>query len=177
VIGQPKAGDGQVEMIRALRLARRSAMKARTQAANQPHALVVTAPDGLRNRLRTLSTADLVTRAAAFRPVLRGGALASPMAATKLAMKLIAARYQKLGWSRPPRRTSSPSRGSAPISPGRSSWLPATIRAGSVARLPSPPCVASPPSPLHPVSPIATDSVAVEIVTPTAPSTSWPWDG
>jgi transposase len=96
VIGQPKAGDGQVEMIRALRLARRSAMKARTQAANQLHALVVTAPDGLRDRLRTLSTADLVTRAAAFRPVLRGGALASPMAATKLAMKLIAVRYQKL---------------------------------------------------------------------------------
>jgi transposase len=96
VIGQPKAGDGQVEMIRALRLARRSAMKARTQAANQLHALVVTAPDGLRDRRRTLSTADLVTRAAAFRPVLRGGALASPLAATKLAMKLIAVRYQKL---------------------------------------------------------------------------------
>jgi transposase len=83
-------------MIRALRLARRSAMKARTQAANQLHALVVTAPDGLRDRLRTLSTADLVTRAATFRPVLRRGALASPMAATKLAMKLIAVRYQKL---------------------------------------------------------------------------------
>jgi transposase len=96
VIGHPKAGDGQVEMIRALRLARRSAMKARTQAANQLHALVVTAPDELRDRLRTLSTADLVTRAAAFRPVLRGGALASPMAATKLAMKLIGVRYQKL---------------------------------------------------------------------------------
>ena len=32
--GQPKDGDGQVEMIRTLRLARRSAMKARTQAAN-----------------------------------------------------------------------------------------------------------------------------------------------
>jgi hypothetical protein len=46
--GQPKAGDGRVEMIRALRLARRSAMKARTQAANQLHALVITAPDDLR---------------------------------------------------------------------------------------------------------------------------------
>src|SRR5215212_11954153 len=32
VVGQPKAGDGHVEMIRTLRLARRSAMKARTQA-------------------------------------------------------------------------------------------------------------------------------------------------
>jgi transposase len=44
VNGQPKAGDGHVEMIRTLRLTRRSAMKARTQAANQLHALVVTAP-------------------------------------------------------------------------------------------------------------------------------------
>ena len=33
--GVPKSGDGCVEMIRALRAARRSAVKARTQAANQ----------------------------------------------------------------------------------------------------------------------------------------------
>ena len=33
--GVPKSGDGQVEMIRTLRAARRSAVKARTQAANQ----------------------------------------------------------------------------------------------------------------------------------------------
>ena len=39
-------------MIRPLRVARRSAVKARTQAANQLHALVVTAPDELRARLR-----------------------------------------------------------------------------------------------------------------------------
>ena len=39
-------------MIRSLRLARRSAVKARTQAANQLKALLVTAPDGLRAQLR-----------------------------------------------------------------------------------------------------------------------------
>ena len=44
---QPKAGDGTVEMIRSLRLARRSAVKARTQAANQLASLVVTAPEPL----------------------------------------------------------------------------------------------------------------------------------
>src|SRR5215208_3194036 len=33
--GVPKSGDGEVEMIRTLRAARRSEMKARTQAANQ----------------------------------------------------------------------------------------------------------------------------------------------
>jgi transposase len=48
--GQPKPGDGTVEMIRSLRLARRSAVKARTQAANQLKALLVTAPDVLRAR-------------------------------------------------------------------------------------------------------------------------------
>jgi transposase len=96
VIGQPKAGDGQVEMIRALRLARRSAMKARTQAANQLHALVVTAPDELRARLRALPMAELVRIAAAFRPVRTGTALATPLAATKLALKGLAVRYRQL---------------------------------------------------------------------------------
>src|SRR5438067_2854660 len=78
VIGQPKAGDGHVEMIRTLRLARRSAMKARTQAANQLHALVVTAPDDLRARLRPLPMAELITLVAAFRPVRSGTALSPP---------------------------------------------------------------------------------------------------
>ena len=55
--GLPKAGDGRVEMLRTLRLARLSAVKARTQAANQLHALVVTAPDALRARLRAAAGA------------------------------------------------------------------------------------------------------------------------
>ena len=96
VIGQPKAGDGQVEMIRTLRLARRSAMKARTQAANQLHALVVTAPDDLRSRLRAVPLAELVRLAAAFRPVRAGAALSTPTAATKLALKSLACRYRQL---------------------------------------------------------------------------------
>jgi transposase len=62
--GVPKSGDGRVEMIRALRAARRSAMKARTQAANQLQGLRVTAPEELLNRLRALSTKELVAVAA-----------------------------------------------------------------------------------------------------------------
>jgi transposase len=89
---QPKAGTGPVEMIRALQAARRSAVKARTQAANQLHALVVTAPDGLRTRLRRLSLVRLVATGAAFRP----GALTTPAGATKLALKSIAVRYRHL---------------------------------------------------------------------------------
>jgi transposase len=52
--GEPKSGDGQVEMIRTLRSVRQSALKARTQAANQLQALLVTAPESLRHRLREL---------------------------------------------------------------------------------------------------------------------------
>src|SRR5215210_404161 len=96
VIGQPKAGDGQVEMIRTLRLARRSAMKARTQAANQLHALVVTAPDDLRARLRPLPMAELITLVAAFRPLRSGAVLGTPLAAAKLALKRLALRYRQL---------------------------------------------------------------------------------
>ncbi len=79
-------------MIRVLRVARRSAIRARTQAINQLHALVTTAPEGLRGRLRNLSAADLVLSAARLRP----GALDSPVAATKLAMREIAQRYLAL---------------------------------------------------------------------------------
>ena len=56
----PKAGDGQVEMIRSLRVARTTAIRARTQAINALKALVVTAPDELREQLRALSAVRLV---------------------------------------------------------------------------------------------------------------------
>jgi hypothetical protein len=49
--GEPKSADGQAEMIRTLRSARQSAVKARTQAANQLQALLDTAPENLRHRI------------------------------------------------------------------------------------------------------------------------------
>ena len=52
----PKSGDGEVEMIRMLKSARDSAIKARTQAVNQMKALVVTAPSELRDTLNGLTT-------------------------------------------------------------------------------------------------------------------------
>lgn len=48
--------NGQVEMIRALRSAPQSAVKAPTQAANQLQALLLTAPEELRHRLRDRPT-------------------------------------------------------------------------------------------------------------------------
>jgi transposase len=91
--GVPKSGDGRVEMIRALRAARRSAMKARTQAANQLQGLRMTAPEDLRHRLRGLSTKELVSVAARFRI---GDAPRDVPSATKFALRSVARRYEAL---------------------------------------------------------------------------------
>jgi transposase len=91
--GVPKSGEGRVEMIRALRTARRSAVKARRQAANQLQALRVTAPEGLRQRLRGLPTKELASVAARFR--LGDGPRDVP-AATKFALRSVARRYEVL---------------------------------------------------------------------------------
>ena len=80
-------------MIRALRAARRSAMKSRTQAANQLQGLRVTAPDELRHRLRGLSSKELVSVAARFR--LADDPRDVP-AATKFALRSVARRYEAL---------------------------------------------------------------------------------
>jgi transposase len=77
-------------MIRTLQATRRSALKARTQAANQLHVLVVTAPEPLRSHLRRLSLARLVATAAALRP---GSAVSTPLAAAKLALRCLATRH------------------------------------------------------------------------------------
>lgn len=56
----PKAQNGNVEILRLLRLQRRSAMHARTQAGNQLHAVVASAPETIRVQLRELSLVQLV---------------------------------------------------------------------------------------------------------------------
>jgi transposase len=91
--GVPKSGDGRVEMIRVLRAARRSAVKAKSQAANQLQGLRVTAPEKLRDRLRSLPTKELVAVAARFRP---GCDPIDVEAATKLALRSLARRYDAL---------------------------------------------------------------------------------
>jgi transposase len=66
--GSPKAQDGVVGMLRALRVARQGAVKARSQAINALKGLLVTAPSELRQRLEGLPTARLVRQAAALDP-------------------------------------------------------------------------------------------------------------
>jgi transposase len=81
-----------VEMVRSLRVARQTAVKARTQAINALKGLLVTAPDELREQLEGLTTTKLVRQAAALNP----GTLANPTAAAILALAGLARRYQHL---------------------------------------------------------------------------------
>ncbi|SCF73660.1 IS110 family transposase [Streptomyces sp. Ncost-T10-10d] len=91
--GTPKSRDGIVEAIRALRVVRKSAIKARTQTINQIRALMVTAPSALRDKLRGLPTGLLIDTLARTRPA---GDLADPACAAKTALRRLARRYQAL---------------------------------------------------------------------------------
>jgi transposase len=88
----PKTGSHLVEMIRCVRVARATAVKARTQAANALRALVVTAPAELREQLRGLPVGRLASTAARLRP----GPIGTVTAATKLALRVLGQRYQTL---------------------------------------------------------------------------------
>ena len=88
-LGTPKRQDGSIEAWRVLRLARRSALKARTQAANQVHAVVQTAPSPLREQLRSLRLPEVVRRARRF----RCAAPTTPLAAARFALRGLAERW------------------------------------------------------------------------------------
>ncbi|NEM09019.1 IS110 family transposase, partial [Geodermatophilus normandii] len=83
---------GPVEMARQLRVARRSAIKQRTQALLQLQALADTAPDELRDTVKPLRYAALIELAARF----RAGEMTTPTAAAKYAMSVLARRIQHL---------------------------------------------------------------------------------
>jgi transposase len=88
----PKAGDGNVEAIRVLRVARRSAVKACTQAANQMSALIVTAPEELRVQLVDLNSRQQVQTCAKFRRVTSG----DPLHAARTSLRCLAQRRLNL---------------------------------------------------------------------------------
>lgn len=86
----PKTADDLVGMLRALRVARRSAIQSTTQITNQIRALIVTAPADLREQLRSLTGKRLTETLASLRP----GTITTPTAATKMALRLLARRHQ-----------------------------------------------------------------------------------
>jgi transposase len=88
----PKTGSHLVEMVRTLRVARTTAVKARSQAVNALRALVVTAPAELREQLRGLPASRLAGTAARLQP----GPALTTLAATKLALCVLGERYAAL---------------------------------------------------------------------------------
>jgi transposase len=92
--GTPKDRDGAVEALRVLRVARRSGVDQRADVQRQVKALIVTAPETLRERLRGLRDKDLLVTCARLRP--DAARLHEPVEATKHALRTLAARHAQL---------------------------------------------------------------------------------
>ena len=88
----PKAADGIVESIRALRVAFCSTRNARSRISNQIRDLLVTAPNSLRASLEPLDTDERVARAARFRCVNSS----DPAETIKVALRTLARQHQML---------------------------------------------------------------------------------
>jgi transposase len=91
--GRPKTRTGAVEAVRMLRLARSSAVKARTQTINQIRAVLVTAPAPVREQVGDLPRTELIRTLARCRP---GTDPAIPANAAKAALRHLARRHQML---------------------------------------------------------------------------------
>jgi hypothetical protein len=174
----PKTREGQVEMIRVLRVARRGALKARVAAAEQLHGVLSSAPEELRQPLLGLKTKALVRLCAAMRP----GPLTSPTAATKTTLRTLARRWQQLqaeldqldGQLQTLVATAAPTLLALPgvgvdTAPASCWSPPATTPNGSAPRLPSRTSVAPLRSRRPRAAPTATGSTGAATAGPTMP--------
>jgi transposase len=91
--GAPKSRDGNVEAIRALVVAKRSAREGRLRAVHQMRQLSYTAPEQLRCRLKGLATTEFVAEAAALRVRAGGDPVVS---AAKMALASLGRRIHAL---------------------------------------------------------------------------------
>ncbi len=78
---------------RCLRVARRSAVKAKSQCINQIRAMLITGPVTLREQMRPLPTGQLLRALSRLRT---GPDLSSPSTATKMALRSLARRHLTL---------------------------------------------------------------------------------
>ena len=88
----PKTADGAVEMLRQIKVACDTAVKARTAAMITLKQILVTAPPALRETLQPLTDHALLTRCAGLRP----GALDTPTASAKHTLRALARRWNTL---------------------------------------------------------------------------------
>jgi transposase len=89
----PKSRDGAVEAVRVLRVARRSAVRARTQAHNQITALIGASDDTLRSELRPLPSRTRIHACTGFD---HARASVDPIDATRSSLGVLARRWQQL---------------------------------------------------------------------------------
>jgi transposase len=86
----PRSGERR-EALRLLLIARRSAVDVRREALGQLRGVIVTAPDGLREELRTLPVGKLLARCSHLR---RSSAMSTDEVATRLVLRSLARRIQ-----------------------------------------------------------------------------------
>ncbi len=91
----PKRKDGAVESLRVLRVTRQTAIRARRNALQLLRMCIVSAPDELRDQVRSLTRMQLIRTCAAWRPDLSDAA--DPVSATRIALKSLARRILELG--------------------------------------------------------------------------------
>lgn len=94
--GSPKARDGQVEALRVLQITRTAAIKHRSDTMRRIKTLLITAPDGIRENLRHLTDAALITATASLRPNHTAAAGGDIAAALKLALRTLASEHRAL---------------------------------------------------------------------------------
>ena len=176
----PKLGDGRVEAIRALRVARSSAVKARTQATNQIKALNVTGPAQLREQLRHLPTGMIIAACARLRPwpqsrrcrTLRPRRAGSHVATSSYQKKSPRLNMSLINWSTRSLRRCLPFQALGPRSPARCSPVPVTTRTGSSPKPPLRTSAARRRSPPAADAFAGTDLIVAATEAPTTPSTS-----
>ena len=88
----PKSADGAVEMLRQLKIARDSAIEARTVAMVTLKQIVVRVPPSLREALQSLTDRELLKRCARRRP----GSVDTPTASAKHTLRSLARRWVDL---------------------------------------------------------------------------------
>ena len=88
----PKSADGAAEMVRQIKVARDTAVKAKSAAIIALKTLVVNAPSDLREALEPLTDRKLIDRCARLLP----GAICDPTASTKHALRALATRWLAL---------------------------------------------------------------------------------
>src|SRR5215203_4736399 len=182
----PKTGEGAVEAIRLLKVARDTAVVAHSQAMITLKATLVTASDTLRAELEPRTDFALVTACAALEV---SGDLADPEVAMRHALGALACRWLALheeikaipatssaSPAGPPPRWWPPL-GSGSTVPPSCSVPRATTPVGSARRPPTPSCAAPAPSRPPPARPAVTASTGAATARPTPRCFGSSWSG